>query len=89
MRARQHNRMFPVQKRREFALVIGNGPSVENLSITELKDPDIRQKIDLYVVNNFISSNLFSDGIFPDFYIVSDPLDKPSLDTNAVWAAFC
>lgn len=57
-------------KQKKYAIVLGNGPSLDILKKNDLKKMSIF--FDIFVVNNFVENKLFNS-VIPNFVVFSDP----------------
>lgn len=84
--AKRHNKKFPLSSEKKFAIVLGNGPSLGKLKIRNLAIAQQQGLLEVLVINNFLSSSLFKEGLLPNIFILSDPADSPDSDQFGNWA---
>ena len=65
--------LFFLKKKRNknYAMILGNGPSLDLLKIKDLKK--ISYYFDIFVVNNFLENKIFNR-VIPNFFVASDPV---------------
>lgn len=84
--AKKHNKKFPLLSEKKFAIVLGNGPSLGKLNIRNVATAQSQGALDVIVINNFLSSSLFKEGLLPNTFVLSDPVDSPVFDQFGNWA---
>lgn len=85
-RAKNHNRKFTKIAFSETALVLGNGPSIMNLNHLSVKEAQAQGKLDVFTVNRFLQSKIYSEGLTPDFLTLTDPMNHPDSEFEPeVW----
>ena len=70
-------------KRGKTALVLGNGPSANDLNFDKVREKSVDGTIDLFLVNFAILDRRFFE-LAPRFIVLSDELTKPTSKSNQV-----
>jgi hypothetical protein len=73
-----HMRRIEWRRRSAIALVLGNGPSTSDVDFAKVKELQRISRLEVYVVNQFVHSEIFQSGFEPDFLVLSDPLHRPA-----------
>jgi hypothetical protein len=73
-----HMRRIEWKRKSAIALVLGNGPSTGDIDFAKVKELQRISRLEVYVVNQFVHSDIFQSGFEPDFLVLSDPLHRPT-----------
>lgn len=79
-KAHQHSKKARGAYAHKDALIIANGPSVNNLNIAKVLEAQTSGEIDVFALNWFPLSDL-AKTLVPDFFCLSDPIIKPELQS--------
>ena len=79
-KAHQHSKKARGAYAHKDALIIANGPSVNNLNIAKVLEAQTSGEIDVFALNWFPLSDL-AKTLVPDFFCLTDPLNRPGSET--------
>ena len=79
-KAHQHSKKARGAYAHKDALIIANGPSVNNLNIAKVLEAQTSGEIDVFALNWFPLSDL-AKTLVPDFFCLSDPQNRPGSET--------
>jgi hypothetical protein len=70
------------RRKSDIALVLGNGPATAHIDFKKVEEWQQKSRLDVYVVNQFVSSEIFRNGFEPNFLVLSDPIHRPTQDRD-------